>query len=380
VEGDVKRLDFHGYTYKNIRINGSFSEKIFTGLVVSQDPNANFDFNGTISFQNKMPEMDFISTITKLNLGALNFASKIDSGLLSSQIIINIRGDNIDNLSGVINLDNTVFRTKTKTYKLATFNILLEQATAAKKINLRSEYVNMVVRGRYEITNLEGAFKKLLYTYYPTFFKKPVLDKTYNDEFTFKMHVKNFNSIVELFLPGLKVSAGSRAEATFDAANNKLNLQFSSPEISYGDIKAKELLGIVNENNNTVLAEFSGRSLTIADSVGLSNFNFKTNSIDKDSQYDFEWDNLRKPTNKGTIGGKLSFGSTAFNLRNEKLSVTVNDTTWQLREPHDVIVGKDGTIEVSPMIIESKAQFLSLSGRLSERATDSLVGGSIISI
>jgi hypothetical protein len=375
VEGSVRRLDFHGYSYQGIKINGSFSDKVFTGLVVSQDPNAAFDFNGTINFTNKMPEMDFISSISRLNPSALHFSTRADTGYLSTQILIDIKGDNINNLTGVINLDNTVFKTKTKTYKLATFNILMDQSTPTKKINLRSEYVNMAVAGNFEISNLEGAFKKLLYSYYPTFFKKPVQDKLYTDAFSLTLNVRNFNSIVELFLPGLKVSAGSKAEATFDAANNKLNLQFSAPDISYNQIRVKELLGIVNENNNTVLAEFSGKSLQFSDSLALSNFNFQTNSVDKDSQYNFEWDNLTKPSSNGLMAGKLTFGSTAITLRNEKLSLTVNDTTWKLREAHDVVLEKDGTIDVGPMFVSSNNQHISVAGRLSESATDSLVFG-----
>src|SRR5690606_37485773 len=118
-EGQVREIEFNRYRYSNIRVNGSIREKLFTGLVISRDTNADFDFNGTINFHNKMPELDSIATINRLNLHKLNFTPASDSGYISSQILINIHGDNIDNLSGLINLDNTVYSTRSKKYVLS---------------------------------------------------------------------------------------------------------------------------------------------------------------------------------------------------------------------------------------------------------------------
>src|SRR5690606_37068590 len=143
----ITSINYNAYNYNNIELNGKISEALFNGLLASKDPNADFDFNGTINFKNKIPEMDFISTINALNLNALHFTNKNDTGILSSQIFLKVAGDNIDNLTGQINFDNTIYKTKTRSFKLSTFNIQMEQNTADKKVRLTTEYLNAMVYG-----------------------------------------------------------------------------------------------------------------------------------------------------------------------------------------------------------------------------------------
>lgn len=42
---------------------------------MSRDTNANFDFNGSIDFNNKVPKMDFISTINNFDLEKTHFST-----------------------------------------------------------------------------------------------------------------------------------------------------------------------------------------------------------------------------------------------------------------------------------------------------------------
>lgn len=372
-QGEVLNINYNNYNYHDIKLNGKFSESLFNGLLVSKDPNADFDFNGTISFKNKIPEMDFISTINALDLNALHFTNKNDSGILSSQIFLKINGDNIDNLTGQINFDNTIYKTKTRTFKLSTFNIQMEQNTEDKKVRLTTEYLNAVIYGRYNINNLQPAFDSFLYTYYPGFFKKPQKENKYIDELTFKINIKKFKTINELFLPDVMVSNGSVIEGNFNAAENKLNIQVNSEKLNYQSMFITDLVVIVNENQENVIAEVSGKALHLADSLTMENFNCAVNSFNKDSKYTIDWDNLKNPSNKGQIKGQITLEDSKINLLNEKLSVTLNDSTWNLIAPNAIQIDKSGSIIVEAMSIVNKAQSVNIAGSISTNAGDSLL-------
>lgn len=371
--GEIKNIQYNHYNYHNIRLNGRISDALFTGLLTSKDPNADFDFDGTINFKNKFPEMDFISTINALNLNALHFTNKNDSGILSSQIFLKINGDNINNLSGQINFDNTIYKTKTRTFKLSTFNILMEQNTADKKVRLSTEYLNAVVYGQYNINNLKPAFESLLYSYYPGFFKKPLIDKKYTDELKFQVKIKKFKTINELFLPDLMLSNESIIDGNFNAAENKLNVQINSSKINYKSIFITDFVFILNENQKSVLAEASGKSLHLADSLNMANFNFAVRSFDKESSYVLDWDNLKSPSNKGQIKGQINLDDRTINLKNEKISVTVNDSTWTLVSPNTVKIDTSGSLYVEPMSITNKQQSINLAGAFSTHPGDSIL-------
>jgi hypothetical protein len=373
-EGMIRSLTYNKYEYNNIRLSGSMRDNIFSGLMTSKDPNADFDFNGTVNFKNKVPEMDFISTINNLSLKQLNFTNSADSGRLSSQILINIRGDNIDNLSGVINFDNTIYTTKTRTYKLSTFNILMDQDSPAKKIKLNSGYINALVWGTYNLSNLKPAFESLLFNYYPTFFKKtPLARKKYSDQLEFRVTVKKFNTINELFIPDLMLAPGTAINGNFNAAANKLNLQFNSAQLNYKALQATELVMILNENKNTVLGEVSGKELRLSDSLNMANFNFVVNSVDRESHYSLDWDNLKQPANKGEIKGSVYFDDAGMSISNEKIAITLNDSTWRLKNPGILMLDKAGILKVQPLELNNNLQSLLLSGTFSEHAGDSLV-------
>ena len=373
MEGVISSITFNRYEYHNIKLNGSFSKKVFSGLLVCTDPNADFDFNGTIDFTNRVPEMDFISTINKMQLNELHFTSPSDSGKLSSQIFIKIKGDNPDNLSGQINFDNTEYKTHTKNYKLSSLNLVLEQAQADKRVILNSAYINGYVKGFYTFSNLWPALQSSLYNYYPAYFEKAPPAKKFKDELSFKFTVKKFNTLKELFIPDLMLSPGTSIEGNFNAATQKLNLQFGSQTLNYRNFLVQDLVFILNENEKTVLAEASGKTIRLGDSLSLDNFNFAIHSTNQNSDYKLEWDNIKQPVSKGEIKGSVLYDQSLFTIRNENISVTVTDSTWQLKEPNQITIDKSGNLTVSPMSIVNHLQELAVSGTLNEQSNDSLV-------
>ncbi len=372
-QGNIVSVMYSGYNYRDISLHGEISQKLFTGELVSHDPNADLDFNGTINFKNTVPKMDFISTINRMSLNALHFVGGRDSGDLSSQVFIRIRGNNIDNLSGQINFDNTIYKTKTRTFKLSSFNIDMDQADTDKKIKLTSAYLNAIVKGQYQLSNLEPAFASFLYNYYPTFFKKPVKNLKFTDDLTFKVRIKKFNTINELFVPDLMLSPETSIEGNFNTIENKLNIQASSTKLNYKSISVTDLGLILNENGNTVLGEVSGKSLNIKDSTLLENFNFTVNSVDKDSKFSLDWDNLKSTANKGEVKGQLNFNNSEVFLACDKLEVTVNDSTWKLTKPNSMSIDKEGKIIINPIEILNNSQKIAVAGVLSSIPGDSLL-------
>ena len=372
-EGEILNVTYNKYNYKNVKLNGSFSDKLFSGLLVCQDPNANFDFNGTVNFRNRVPEMDFISTLNNINLNRLNFTNASDSGSLSSQILINIKGNNLDDLSGQVNFDNTIYKTKTRIFKLSTFNIETEQIADEKKIKLNSAYFNAIVGGRYKISNLQPAMELMLYSYYPDFFTKPKSTKKFTDEIDFKVTIKKFNTINELFIPSLMLSPGSDMEGSFKALENKLTLRLVSSKIDYNSVHLKNFTFNVSEADTHVYVIGACKSLTIGDSLNFDNFNLNVGSINRDANYSLNWDNLKKPLFKGEIVGRLNYSKSILNLLNDKIAITVNDSIWNMINPNKITIDSNANITLNPLIIRNHVQSVNITGTYSDKLNDSLV-------
>jgi hypothetical protein len=129
----------------------------------------------------------------------------------------------------------------------------------------------------------------------------------------------------------------------------------------------------VNENENTVLAELSGKKLNIIDSTFLENFDLAATSVDKDSKFTLAWDNLKKPVNKGEMKGNILFTNSELTFAYDKLLITARDSTWALSRPGSMSIDKAGSIVFNPVEVTNGTQRISAAGILSEKPGDSLL-------
>lgn len=372
LNGHINNIAFKGYAYQNISINGNVKNKIFKGKFVMKDNNADLDFDGKIDMNNKVPEMDFISTINKLNLKRLGLVDIKNDGVISSQLFINLKGDNIDNVSGLINIDNIIYKTEEKEYKISTFNLALEQGSLEKDIKLTSNIFNLSVNGPFKISNLGPAFNQFLYTYYPAFFLKNKTNTVYTDMFKYKLTIKKFNTVRDLFVNDLTVSPGSVFDGDFDASKNILNLNLKSDSIRYKTVKFNVNRIESYSQNNKINLVFKSDYIDLTDSIRLYNYFMYFVSKDKNTKYNAEWDNKAKPQNAGKFAGKVLFENHLATLTYDKIFLTAHDSTWNMVASDTTTIDSSGVVKVKPLIFENGKQGISIYGGLSNKPGEKL--------
>ncbi|MGC4104240.1 AsmA family protein [Ferruginibacter sp.] len=97
-KGNVHRLQFSGYTYQDIALDGTFNKQVFTGHGTVNDPNLKIsDFNGSISFAEKEMAFNFDAVLDSSNFKNLHFT--YDDFALKGHFNLNFTGNNIDKFS-----------------------------------------------------------------------------------------------------------------------------------------------------------------------------------------------------------------------------------------------------------------------------------------
>jgi len=370
---DIQNLAYHNYNYNHITLQGHIENSLFNGMMVSLDSNVNFDFNGSIDFSKKVPDLQFISTINRLDLRALKFLTNQDSGIVSAQVLIDTRGNSIDDLSGLINLDNLIYGTKGKNYKLSSLNLELHQENNPKEINLSSAYLNASLKGRYKLSNLLGVFRSFLYTYYPTFFRKPQNPISYNDSLVLTATIKNFNTIHDLFLKNYNFSRGSKIEVLFDAGRNKFDLTGDLPVFKYQDFSFNSTHLQVNELGTNIRANITAQSIELNDSNLVNEINVSITSEDKNINYAIAWDNKDTIPNYGRMKGGMSFNAASFDIHCDTIQIKNASNDWNLKSPNLISWMKDGSLIVNPLILTNTNQEIHINGKYTTSLNDSLV-------
>ena len=368
-DGIVQSVSFNNFQYDNIKIDGQFKEKVFSGNVFSRDTSANFDFSGSIDFNNKLPKMDFISSIYNFDLEKTHFSTTQLNGKVSSQILINLNGNSIDNLSGLINFDNTIYETTDKTYKLSSFNLDLEQSSANKNIELNSSIANVQLKGNYNLSTLSEAFKQYLNDYFPTFFKSKT-HYIYNDKADLTVKIKNFTIVKELFLKDLMISKNSSIEGSFDSKINYLYLNTNSDLIEYSGLKFKNNKISVNSLPEGVQFSYGAKSINVTDSFSLKNPNFIFTAKDKTTNFNLNWDNLTSPNNAGIVSGNAIFENNEATILLDKIKYVIEDSVWQIVKYNPIIIDTSFSVKINPITFYNQNQLITIDGTLSKNMTD----------
>lgn len=369
----VEALQFNGYTYRNMDLNGHFEDKVFNGLLNSLDSNLNLDFNGSIDFNKKVPDVQFISSITRMDLTALRFLNLRDSGIVSGQVFMDTRGNSIDDLSGEVHLDNLLYTVRGRSYKLSSLSLNLEQEGKLKHIELKSAYLNAGMHGKFMLSNLSQVLNGYLYTYYPTFFRKPERSRISEDSLGLSLSIKNFNTIRDLFLPEYFVSKGSKAELVFMARENKLSGSARAPLFKYRNFNFRNVELQVNEAGRILQAHVNSSGVEMNDSSLVDQLSLNLNSGDQSLDYRLNWENRDSLPNFGILSGSMRFADSAFVLACDSIYLRSPGSDWELEQPNRMSVYKNGDLLVNKLLLRNRDQGISIEGRYSEMAQDSLI-------
>ncbi|MFL5753269.1 MAG: translocation/assembly module TamB domain-containing protein [Bacteroidia bacterium] len=373
LEGHIASVVIRGYAYKNIVLTGDFKNKLFNGKFESRDENADLDFYGSASFVNKIPDLDFIATVNKMDFSKLNFFKQDSTSDFSSQISINLKGDNLDNLTGRINFDNTIYKTAGKEYKLSTFDLILEQNTPVKTIKLNSGIADIKMNGHFDLSRLGNSVNQYLYNYFPTFIQQNKdIAARYYDNFEFKIKIKKFNNINGLVLPDLQISPNTTIEGSFDAANNKMNLLMNSEQINYKSQGVKNFKVDVTTLENGINITTTADRVNLADSTSFGNFRLTTLAYDNRSEFTLDWDNQSKQRSSGEVGGKLVFSKSSFEMELQKFGVYVNDSLWVMKGDNRFKMDSSGVFNFHEFIFTNNSQSIKIEGLVSKNPKDQL--------
>lgn len=372
LEGNITSIDFNNYTYKNVAIEGNVAKQIFKGKLNVKDDNIDFDFIGKVDLTGKLPNLDFITTVNKADLAALHFINTDKKTDISTQLIINVTGDNIDNMLGQINFDNTIYKQDGEVYKMSVFNLVAEEENGVKSIKLYSDFVDASVKGTFKILHLEPAIKQVLSKYIPSQFQvKNINAANVYQNFEYNFKFKKTDAVTRLFIPALTVAPKTVIKGNFNSSTRELSLDGTSPKLSYAGIVMKNWTATGKTNGDLQFSTGCER-LILSDSVYLSEFNLVTETRTDSVNMAITWDNRTKRKTKGDIKAFLHFAmNDVVKFKILPSMFAISDSVWVIDNTNEVVVDSN-YITVKDLVFEHDLQSVSLNGVISEDKKDQL--------
>jgi len=322
--GKIARLDYGGYSYRNISMDGNLKNRLFKGKFAIDDPNIQItDLDGEFSFAGKTLAFNANANLKRIdfkNLGLTN-----DPLILSGVFNLNFTGNNIDEFLGSAIVSNASLEHDNTRLSFDSLALRSFIVNGEKTLTLQSNEVDATISGNFKILKLPDAFKEFLSRYYPTYIQAPK-SSVENQDFSFKINTYQIDEYLQLFDQKIEGFNNSQINGRLNLSNNELYVNAVVPSFSYDGKEFTNTKLVSNGNRDTLFADVSVGDIAINDSLHFPETTMKLVAHNDISLVQL---NTRagKTLNAASInasvqtledGVRLSFFPSSFVLKNKK--------------------------------------------------------------
>ena len=261
VSGNISQLQFKGYTYDSLRLDGRLRNRGFDGLVTARDPNLDFDFSGAVDFNGEVPHYDFTLDLRRADLAALHINPRDSVSVLAAHVEADAGGRTLDDLNGVIRMTDASYRYNDKLIETRSAMVTGENSAQSKFVELRSDFGDVTFRSKTSYRTVFRYLQESAWKYLPLLgtegrqARSAVAGTAVADDYSLlSVRIRDFNPVADAVFSGLQIADGSSLQLLFNPASDQLSLKASSEYIERKRLLATRL---------SVDASNRGDSLTV---------------------------------------------------------------------------------------------------------------------
>ena len=378
----VKRIGFRNYDYRNIKLRGHIQKQYFNGEVSANDTNFVVNLDGEFDLSQEKNYFDVQGSVKRANLLELGFLK--DSITFSTDLNVQLSGNDVDELTGRANFNNTflVHAGNKRNLVIDTLEFVSEVSSTERKISLNSEFFRAEVHGRFLPTVALKDLIQVMEEYKLYFFDNEInrtdyyskkirtlLPERYRIDYGLK--TKDLSNLFAFLKPEIFVSPGTNATGTFRIDNTAfLSMNITTDSLVYGknqftnseiDITTSKFV-----NNAEVLAS----ALITSDKQQISAM-VPTQGMLVEGTWDVDHIDFNgalkqvNSTNNANMAGEIRFLPTGFEISFKDSKLNLLEEKWTV--PTNGLITITGTeVNFRNIGLLSGKQFFGINGLISE--------------
>jgi hypothetical protein len=370
LKGKISYIDFNGYRYQNVSINGTFEKKYFDGNLKINDKNVQLVFDGGVNLNPKLPVFNFTATIKKAKLKKLKLYK--DSLMVDATFSTNFSGSNLDNIQGNLSIQQITLNNRKGIYHIDSVQLNANGVGIDRSLTIKSDILDASIKGQYDLNTIVSYYKAIAKTYIPSLRTEVFNYKT--QIFDFNLKIKRFEPVAELLLPGLEITDQAVLIGSFDSRNNKATLNGFIKKLSYKGILANNIIIDENTTSKQLQAIITADRVDLNDSLYIKNVNI-TNILRNDSlALNVKLSNA-DDANQLDLNGLVEFsGDTTAKISILPSNLKINSEDWNIQEKVRINFN-NGKTQISNFSLSNNKQLLKVDGVLSKDPKDLLLVG-----
>ena len=380
VKGEVSRLDYQGYTYDNILIDGGIDRGIYKGRVELDDENGYLMVNGTFNNRRYEPEINIKAEVKNARLFETGLVKnpKYENSVLSFSLDANSSGNDIDNFKGYIEFDSLNFIGSEGTYSNSKIRGGVENiGKNERRMYLDSDFLKAELRGDYNYKYFVNSVVSLVNKYMPVVEvkknRKNRRIKKNSNNFSFEIELDNTDFFRKVLMLPVELNKKANVNGYFNEELNRFALNAFVPELKYENkyIESSSLVcKTLNEDSVSVVC----RTNIMMKNYSMLGVSLYSTIYDNNISTELFWGNDQKETYGGNINlhtlleKKDKRIKTSLSL--DKSEFILKDSLWNIH-PAEIVIDS-GKVDISNLRIDHMHQFIDVNGIVSEDVNDSL--------
>ena len=394
-KGLISSIDYSGYTYENITLDGEYRHGGFTGGVRLEDENASLALNGTINAVSKVPTFNFLASVNHIRPHALHLTKKYEGAEFSVRLKADFTGGSIDEMDGEINIDSLEYTSPENSYFLDNLKLVASRSDDhRKRLDFISPFLRGNIEGDYSYRTLPASFLNILRRYLPAVLpasgKKEKLPETANN-FGFDFHIYDTELLSKVFGIPLTVYTHSTLKGYFNDKLGRIRMEGYFPHLRYGNKFIESGLLLCENPSDCFHARVRFTNRHADDAVNVS---LEARAQNDSLQTVLNWGNNGIVTYSGQLSATTRFmrhqleeatGKTVSRRRRKApasvpalktvvdihpTDVILNDTLWNIR-PSQVVLDS-GRVYIHDFQFTNRRRYLHADGIVSDRPQDTV--------
>ena len=373
VHGSIYDICYNGYQYQNIDLKATYINKVLNAMMAIDDPNVRAKIEGVLEHRSLIPHISFIADVQTLDFSALNITSKWHDTQFSATASCDIKGSNVNNAEGRIDIGNFKMQKADSCYLINNINLVTGFDASNHFLNLKSDFGTINLNGHFSYNSIVRSVLNLIADKLPTIpglEKKPQTD---HNNFTINASIHNSEWLHKLFGVPLVIHRPLNISGELDDDVNSIDLWCDVPSFTYNGTDYRDAYVNIESPGDTLKADVrikkisqKGKALALKLRAGAFDNHLNT-SVEF---YNDAHRSMRGLLNASTVFAKNEEGKSTAYVDILESRTTIGDTTWHIH-PARVVYYKNH-LNVDGFSISHGDQMIGIDGIATHSIDDSL--------
>jgi len=371
-KGELPQLAFKGHTYKNIELDGTFTEKSFDGKASIKDLYGEVDFLGSINFETEVPEFDFSSKVVKMNLSKLNILTDSNEHIVTGIISLKGQGNSIDNSTGIAKINNLEYQQNEKTYRNKEITITSTDKDSIRNLSIFSDVVDGTLRGKFSLTKLGKIGDIIGQQVVPALYTSQDTVALENQIFDLDLLVKDFTPIHDLFTPDVSVAQNTKVSGNFNSVSDKFFVQVFSDSASYLNNSFYGIKGKLEKPSDILDVGITVNKFQAGNDFSLDNIEVSSLIKEDHIMPTIQWKSADGESYGKLRGDGYWYSENYFDMLILPSYFHFKDRNWKIKEDASLIVDSTSFNFNELAITNNLGEGVTVVGNISEKPEDLL--------